>query len=83
MKVGTTPTGWKVEDKHHDYILYSREVGNLAVMIVLETETEQASLYAEAVKADNMVEDTERVSLAWETALHILGVRERDLYERD
>lgn len=76
---GTTRNGWKVEDHADDYVLYSKEDGNLAIVIALETEEKKASLYAEAVKADGMIEDTERVSLTWETALTVVGVNERDL----
>lgn len=38
---GTTRNGWKVEDHADDYVLYSKEDGNLAIVIALETRGEE------------------------------------------
>ena len=82
MGVKTT-TGWAEEDRQSDYVLYAKESGNLAIVIVMVTENKTVELYAEAVKQDGTVEGTDKVSMSWETALHVLGVTEDELERRD
>ena len=79
----TTPTGWLLEDKQHDYVLFSRQAGNAVIVLCMDTDKESAELFIETVKADGMVENTGTVTFEWETALHMLGLKEGELHERD
>ena len=78
-----TPTGWVVEDQRDDYMLYSREVGNVVVILCMDKEKKSAEVSVETIKADGMTEGTGAVTFTWDTALHMLGLKEGDLYDRD
>ena len=78
-----TPTGWVVEDQRDDYMLYSREVGNVVVILCMDKEKKSAEVSVETIKADGMTEGTDAGAFTWETALHMLGLKEEQLYDRN
>lgn len=75
-----TPTGWVVEDQRDDYMLYSREAGNVVVVLCMDKEKKTAEVFVETIKADGMTVGTGIVTFTWETALHMLGLKEEQLY---
>jgi hypothetical protein len=71
---------WTVEDRHSDYILFSKECGKLTVCMAVMPKEYKVEMYAD-IFINDVLHDTDRVSFDYNAALHVLGLSQDDIIE--